>query len=543
MEHRRSLLQLASIVTVLFGMTLLAPPLTGAVFETSDTLAQLQAQAMQWQEAGQWTRAADLWYEVLIRDRSVADVKKNHQYCLRRAQQLARHQDSSYRQQVLTMSLENALQHYGEVLAKLQADYVDPSKVQLPLLFKQGLDELSFALSEEMRQAYFSEVPSEAVAVFRSELQNTWADKPVRKPSDAQNLARDLALAAKRDLGLKPSLVVLELACGACNALDECTFYLTPRQFSELNASLKGETAGIGAELNITADGVFVSQVLPGSPAQQNDLLYGDRILRIDGKSGLALAEAAVELLRGEPGTTVEIEAQTGKKEPRVLKLKRQVVRLASVSEPRFLDLAQGIGYLQLLAFQESTVEELNLAIEKLQAQGMRALILDLRGNPGGLFDVARQVVERFVSAGVIVSTQGRVAGDYNTTYHAHGMNILAVPLVVLVDGETASSAEMVAGALKDNLRGKLVGKTTFGKGSIQKIKTLNSAQTGIRMTVARFYSPRQQSYDGRGVAPHLDIELRPSMSMSMEMDNQVQAALEVARSLILGHGAEGGVR
>jgi carboxyl-terminal processing protease len=542
LEHRRSLLHLARIVAVLFGTTLFAPPLRGAVFETSDTLAQLQAQAEQWQQAGQWTRAADLWYQILIRDRSVADAKKNHQDCLRRALQVARTQDSSYRQQVLAMSLENALQHYGEVLAKLQADYVDQSKVQLPLLFKQGLDELGFALKEEMRQAYFSDVPSDAADVFRAELQS-WADKPVRKLSDAQNLARDLALAAKRDLGLKPSLVVLELACGACNALDECTFYLTPRQFSELNASLKGEAAGIGAELNLTADGVFVSQVLPGSPAQQHDLLYGDRILRIDGKSGAALAETAVELLRGEPGTTVEIEAQTGKKEPRVLKLKRQVIRLASVSEPRFLDLAQGIGYLQLLAFQESTVEELNLAIEKLQAQGMRALILDLRGNPGGLFDVARQVVERFVSAGVIVSTQGRVAGDYNTTYHAHGMNILAVPLVVLVDGETASSAEMVAGALKDNLRGKLVGKTTFGKGSIQKIKSLTSAQTGIRMTVARFYSPRQQSYDGRGVAPHLDIELRPSMSMSMEMDNQVQAALEVARSLILGHGAEGGVR
>src|SRR5207244_5124046 len=117
---------------------------------------------------------------------------------------------------------------------------------------------------------------------------------------------------------------------------------------------------------------------------------------------------------------------------------RRQVVRLASVSEPRFLDATQGIGFLQVVAFQETTLEELNLAIEKLQAQGMRALIMDLRGNPGGLFEVARQVVERFVSTGVMVSTQGRVPSEYNATYHARGANILSVPLVVLVDGETA---------------------------------------------------------------------------------------------------------
>ena len=506
MERRRSLPRWASVAVLLTWMALLLPSLQGAPFETAEALS---SQAEQLEQAGQWARAADLWYQQVIKDRSHS---KRYHDCLRRAQQVARHQDGSYRQQILTISLENAIQLYGEVLAKLQADYVDQNKVQLPLLFRQGLEELGFALTDEsLRQAYLNELPMDSGRVFAAELQALWADKPVRKLADAQNLARDIALAAKRDLGLKPTLVVLELACGACSGLDECTFYLTPRQFSELNASLKGEIAGIGAEVNVTADGVFVSQVLPGSPAQQSDILFGDRIVRIENKTGSALADSATELLKGESGTSVELVVQTGKKEPRLLKLRRQVVRLASVSEPR-LDGPpdKKVGFLQVVAFQETTLEELNLAIEKLQAEGMQALVLDLRGNPGGLFEVARQVVERFVSAGVIVSTQGRVAGEYNATYHAHGANILTVPLVVLVDGETASSAEMVAGALKDNLRGKLVGKTTFGKGSIQKIKSLSSAQAGIRMTVARFYSPRQQAYDGRGVAPHLDIDLRP---------------------------------
>src|SRR5439155_25688886 len=142
-------------------------------------------------------------------------------------------------------------------------------------------------------------------------------------------------------------------------------------------------------------------------------------------------------------------------------------------------------------------------ATERLQAAGMKVLILDVRGNPGGLFDVAIQVAERFLVEGVIVSTHGQEA-KYNRSYSAHGMNALEVPLIVLVDGETASSAEMLAGALKDNQRGTLVGRTTFGKGSIQKVRKLDNLPAGIQLTIAKFYSPRNLPYTGIGVAPHL---------------------------------------
>ena len=244
-------------------------------------------------------------------------------------------------------------------------------------------------------------------------------------------------------------------------------------------------------------------------------------------------AAAANDMLKGEAGSKVELEVANGDKRPRVVQLKRELVRAPSVSDPRFLEERSGIGYLRILGFQEATVQELDLAITKLQVAGMKTLILDLRGNPGGLFDVALQVAERFLSSGVIVATHGQYF-RYSQTYEAHGMNSLAVPLVVLVDGETASSAEMLASAIKDNQRGTLVGKTTFGKGCIQRIHKLTTAPAGIRMTVAKFYSPRGLDYSGSGVSPNLDVPTS-DLPPELEQDAQIQAALDVARSLAMG--------
>jgi carboxyl-terminal processing protease len=508
---------------------------------------ELTLQANQAELSKDWSSASELWYQLLLRDRTSREVREHYRLCLRRAQQVNRFHDESYRQQIAALSLDAAIKVYAEVLAKLQTDYVDQDKVRLPLLFKRGLEELRFALEEACR-TFSLELPPDVINAFGQELE-TWANQSVKRPADAQGLARDIALAAQKSLGLKPSLIVLELACGACAGLDECTYYLTPSQFNELNASLKGEAVGIGAEVVKPEQELIVSYVIPRSPASQL-LKKGDRILRIGNRQAAMLtAEEAADLLKGAPETTIEVEVRGLDTKSHVYKLRRQVVRLPSVSTPAFLPdavrpasmagLDQRIGYLQLLAFQENTIEELNEAIAKLQAEGMQALVLDLRGNPGGLFDVARQVVERFVAAGVIVSTQGRVAGEFNTTYHAHGTSVLDVPLVVLVDGETASSAEMVAGALKDHLRGRLVGKTTFGKGSIQKVRPLHSMPAGIRMTVARFYSPNHQSYDEQGVSPHLEVD---RVNRNMELDSQVQAAAEIARSLLMRPMNAGGI-
>jgi carboxyl-terminal processing protease len=502
---------------------------------------QLRRDAQQSEARGQWTEARKLWEQILIKERTNAEARQKYLYCLRRAQLAQRHADVSYRVQLQGLGLQDALQLYTEVLTRLKTEYVEPDKVDFSLLFRQGLDELRFGLADEtFRQAHLAGIPSTAIESFLARLDAVWTEQAPRRLDEMQNLARDLAHEANKRLRVKPALVVLELACGACSALDEYTYYLTPGQLNDLNAAWKGESIGTGIELNLDGQKqLFIWQILPESPAVGKGLKVGDRLLRIGTKPTANLAiETATDLLRGELDSTVEIEVLgLGETQTRTVRLKRAVVHLPSVSVPRFLDQMYGIGYIQILSFQETTPIELDAAILKLQAEGMKVLLLDLRGNAGGLFDEARQVAERFLSSGIIVSTHGQVT-EYNATYYARGMSACPVPLVVLVDGETASSAEMVAGALKDNLRGRLVGKTTFGKGSIQKVRKLTSLSgglpAGIRITVAKFYSPRGQPYSGLGVTPHHDVA-GSDMPLDPEQDSQIQAALDVARTLAMG--------
>jgi C-terminal processing protease CtpA/Prc len=215
------------------------------------------------------------------------------------------------------------------------------------------------------------------------------------------------------------------------------------------------------------------------------------------------------------PGHLNEIQAS----------LKGDTVVVRSVEFQLLLDEGTRIGVVRVLTFHENTVQELRDALVQLQTMGMDVLILDLRGNPGGLFRPAVQVAEIFLQEGVIVLTQSRLRG-YNRTYKAENPNAVDIPLVVLVDGETASSAEVVAGALKENQRATLVGQNTFGKGSIQAVLALEKVPAGIRITVAKFFSPANYPYSGKGVAPHDVVDAGP--------EAQLIAARQVARRLAM---------
>jgi carboxyl-terminal processing protease len=524
---------------VLFLSLVLLPGLRAAGPDptTGDTLPQILARARQMEAGGHWIEASEQYALALSKNRALGEARNHYQLCLRHAQQIRRHRDASYRQQMQTLSLVEALQVYREVLSAVHTYYVDREKAELPVLFTNGLDELRFALDDpEFQRGPLARVDRQAIIAFGAQLQSRWGTRAGRRLGDVVGQARELALATEKALGLKPAAVILELTCGACAALDEYTTYLTPGQFNELDAAWKGKFVGVGVELSAEGGKLLVAQVVPGSSAQLRGVKVGDRVLRIAGKTIADLpTERAGELLQGEAGSGVELEVQgVGEAQPHFVQLRRQELVLPSVSEPRFIDERLGIGYLQLVGFQETTVQELDAAITQLQMDGMRVLVLDLRGNPGGLFDVAVQVAQRFLSAGLIVSTQGReTVREYNTSYYASGMNVLDVPLVLLVDGETASSAEMLAGALKDHQRGRLVGQTTFGKGSIQKVRRLTVVPAGIRLTVAKFYSPTGQAYTGNGVTPQLLVPRAPTV-VELEQDAQVQAALDVARSLAL---------
>jgi carboxyl-terminal processing protease len=214
----------------------------------------------------------------------------------------------------------------------------------------------------------------------------------------------------------------------------------------------------------------------------------------------------------------------------------RRRLSLPSVTEVHLVEEASGIGYIHLAFFQSTTPEELDAALSRLAAQGMRALILDLRANPGGYFDAAVQIADRFVREGILVSTRGRTAGA-SRIYRAEDGNNFDMPLVLLIDGETASAAEILAGAIKDHRRGVLVGQRTFAKGSLQHIYPLTTIAAGIRLTTARTYSPLDLPYNDQGVTPDIVVDRLTDMDAMMSLmrlqQRQFETAVQVARDLL----------
>ena len=194
------------------------------------------------------------------------------------------------------------------------------------------------------------------------------------------------------------------------------------------------------------------------------------------------------------------------------------------------IDPDTGVAYLKLTCFQKTTSRDLDAALWKLHRAGMRSLILDLRGNPGGLLTTSVDVVDKFIERGTIVSTRGR-GKDEDYSYSAHSAGTWKVPLVVLIDGDSASASEIFAGAIRDHHRGVLVGTRSYGKGSVQGIFPLNSANAGIRLTTAKFYSPTGRAYSDVGVNPDVEVRetARPNDVTGQRVDTESDAALDAA--------------
>jgi carboxyl-terminal processing protease len=490
-------------------------------------LEDYRSRAAECEKKGQWTEACSLYNQILRSDHSLEDIRERFQVCLRHVHQMRRHRDPSFLKNILSRPLPDALDVYEEVLFRLQANYLEKEKLRPGVLFQQGLQELRFALEDEtFLQEHLPGMPLDRIRAFAAQLdQRSTGD--VQTVRQAREQARAIGMDALDTLGLEPTVVILEFTCGACNALDEYTFYLTPAMLRFVQASLKGEFVGIGVKVGAVEQRLLVTGVVPGSPADEKGIRPGDRILRLDGQLVEDLsAETVAARLLGKAGTSVELEVlAVGEMLPHVVKAVRQTIHVPSIeweSMPR-----DGVGYVRILSFQESTVQELKDAILQLQAAQMKALVLDLRGNGGGHLRAAVQVAEIFLTDGNIAFTDSPNKALRNA-YKAHNPNELTLPLVVLVNGDTASAAELVAGALKENQRATLVGTTTFGKGSIQYPLTLDTLPSGILLTVAKFSSPSNQPYSGRGVTPHIlvDVDL---------MDAQRAAAWQTAQQLVMG--------
>ncbi len=293
---------------------------------------------------------------------------------------------------------------------------------------------------------------------------------------------------------------------GMLSSLDPYSQFMEPEIYSEMKVETKGQFGGLGIEITIRDDVLTVITPIEDTPASRAGLLPGDKIVKIEDESTkkITLMEA-VKKLRGEPGTDVNITVlRPGEKEFLDFKITRAIIKIDSVKEARLIE--DKIGYIRLAQFQENTVEEFDDALEDLEAEGMNALVLDLRYNPGGLLSTSIKVADRFLEEGkVIVQTRGRndvIEMEVKST----SRNVLPdIPIVVLVNEGSASGSEIVAGALRDNNRAVLVGNTTFGKGSVQSVLPL-SEDSAIRLTTGRYHTAAHRAIEDEGIEPDIKV-------------------------------------
>lgn len=311
-------------------------------------------------------------------------------------------------------------------------------------------------------------------------------------------------------------------AKGIVGALgDPYSVYLEPETFKHLQEQIRGSFGGLGILVGMKDQRLTVIKPFPGTPAGRAGVKAGDVIVKIGDRQtqGLDL-ETAVSLMRGPVGTTVTLTLMRPGSGPLTLTLEREEITVPTV-EGKLLP--GGIGYLTISQFTERTPAEVHQVLGELRAKGMRALILDLRDNPGGELQAAVRVADYFVPPGPVVYVDYR--NDKDEVYSANGPR-LGLPLVVLVNENSASAAEIVAAAIKETGSGKIVGTRTFGKGVVQSVYPLKNG-AGLKLTTARYLTPRKHDINGKGVEPDVKVE-QPANGE----DRQLAAAQEILRGV-----------
>ncbi|MDE2484573.1 MAG: S41 family peptidase [candidate division NC10 bacterium] len=311
----------------------------------------------------------------------------------------------------------------------------------------------------------------------------------------------------------KPRDLIYSGIKGMLESLDPHSAFMPPDIFKEMQVETQGSFGGLGIEITVKDRMLTVVAPIEGTPADRAGIHPGDRIVKIDGNptKDMTLMEA-VKKLRGPKGTSVTLvilrEESPG---PFELTLVREIIEVKSVKAK---DLGDGVAYVRISAFQERTGKDLLKAVEQLGQNGMSAMVLDLRNNPGGLLNQAVQVSDLFLDQGqLIVYTEGRLKNQDLRFSAEHGAQIPKVPMVVLVNGGSASASEIVAGALQDWKRAVVLGTKTFGKGSVQTVVPLSDG-SGLRLTTAKYFTPKGRSIHGTGLVPDIIVEApRPTVA------------------------------
>ncbi len=287
---------------------------------------------------------------------------------------------------------------------------------------------------------------------------------------------------------------------------DPYTRFLNPAQYAALTEQTSGEVSGIGLRLSRADQNLVVSSILDNSPAKQAGLTPGDVILIIDGRSGQNLSvESAAQLIRGESGSQISLTVRHKDGSEETLALVREVVSLPTVSAELQQQGSVKVGYIRLDEFSAHAAEQMSAAIDDLTSRGAEAFVLDLRGNPGGLLQASIDISRMWLPRGSIVRTVDRDGQDDEIS--ANRTALTDLPMAVLVNGQSASSSEIVTGALGDNDRAIVVGNPTFGKALVQSLHGLSDG-SGLAVTVAHYYTPDGTDISSRGITPDINVTL-----------------------------------
>lgn len=313
---------------------------------------------------------------------------------------------------------------------------------------------------------------------------------------------------------------------GMLTGLDPHSNYLDADSFKDLQMNTTGEFGGLGIEVGIENGFIKVISPLDDTPASKAGIEAGDLIIKIDGKpvKGMAL-DQAVDAMRGPRGSEVELTiVREGMRQPFDVKLKRDVIKVQSV---RSRVLEAGFGYVRIAQFQANTGSEFRRTVDKLKRENkdLKGLVLDLRNNPGGVLQASVDVADAFIREGLIVYTEGRLPNS-KSQFSATPDDITNnAPLVVLINGGSASASEIVAGALQDHKRAVIMGTESFGKGSVQTVVPL-SENSAIKLTTARYFTPSGRSIQAHGIIPDLIVE-RAKVETLPRGDNITEADLD----------------
>ena len=340
--------------------------------------------------------------------------------------------------------------------------------------------------------------------------------------AEVADIIRDLALEPSSDTSLTAGAIT-----GMLESLEDShAVYFDPKHFEYFNEQSMGEFYGIGITISNDGDDLVVNSVFEGTPAAVAGLEPSDLIVEIDGEARPRWdVDEAVLRIRGEAGTTVKLGVRRGGSEELLeFTIERAKIEIPNIESEMLED---GIGYIRLESFTQNAHVEVRSALEDLEGQGATGYILDLRNNPGGQLSSSIQVSSLFISDGVIVTVEERTGEPER--HRATGKTATDAPLVVLVNGNSASASEIVAGALQDYARAKLVGEQTFGKGSVQQLEPL-SFGGGVKLTIAHYLTPKGRAIDGIGLTPDVIVEMDHALITDRETDTQLQKAVEVLK-------------